>query len=632
MWGRFEGKKKRGRFAVAVLFLSVVTVELFSQVLPESILSAIEQQAEIGGGDIEVLIDYYQQLLIRPLEINSATVEELERLALLSPFQIVSLLEYRKEYGKILSASELSLVDGFNSRIVKELVPFISFSNKLLFPDSRIDKFRHELNLKSEIPFSFYVRYRLEYRDILQVGITLENDMGERFRLQNGYYLTDFTSIHLQVKEREIFKRGGIKLKNLVIGDYSARFGQGLSLWNTFSLSIPSSPSSIVKRGSGLLPYRSTGEFNFLRGIGATFSIDKKWELSLLLSRNQRDAKVNGNYFFSLPETGLHNTPSSLQTRRQLNENLLGGNINYSWDRCRIGVTTVIYKFDKMDARRVSEYNKFQRFEGLWGNFSFDGLMVFRGCRLFWEVASDAGASFAGLAGAIIPFSNNMEGSFLYRKYSKSYIALHSSAYISGNSNSNEEGLLLSLSWKPGYRGVLFLYSDIVYHPWWRYRINSSSTEIKTKVQFDYSLGDLHTLSAVIKYSWRNYNSPHRGGFRVGYRVETASGVMGALRIEFTSKWDKSLSIGSLFFGEIGYKAPSKSWEGVLRATYYNIDDWENRIYCYERDLPHSFPFHSFYKKGVEFYIFFHAKIYKKLNLYLKVAAERFRVQLNLQL
>ncbi len=632
MWGRFEGEKKRGRVVLAVLIISMVTVELFSQVLPESILAAIEQQTEIGGGDMEGLLDYYQQLLIRPLEINSATLEELERLSILSPFQIVSLLEYRKEYGKIVSAAELSLVDGFNSLIVKELSPFISFSDKLNSGDDSGRRFRQELNLKSGRPFSLYARYRLEYRDKLQMGITMENDVEEKFSLRKDYILTDFTSVHLQIKEVALLKRGDLKLKNLVVGDYSARFGQGLSLWNAFSLSMPSSPSSILKRGSGLFPYRSTDEFSFLRGVGATFSLSKKWDFSLILSKNKKDAKVNGLYFYSLPETGLHNTPSSLDSRKKLNENLLGGNISFSWDRARIGVTAVIYQFDKIDARRVSEYNKFQRFDGLWGNFSFDGLLVLHGCRLFWEAASDAGGAFAGLAGAIIPFSNNLEGSLLYRNYSKSYIALHSSAYSSTNSNSNENGLLLSLSWKPNYRGTLFLYSDIVHHPWWRYRINSSSTEIKTKVQFDYSLGDLHTLSSVIKYSWRNYNSPHRGGFRVGYRVETTSGFKGGVRMELTYKWDKSLPIGSLLFGEIGYKAPSKSWEGVFRATYYNIDDWENRIYCYERDVPHSFPFQSFYKKGVEFYIFFHAKIYKKLNLYLKVAPERFRVQLNLQL
>ncbi|NCB97801.1 MAG: hypothetical protein EOM36_05540, partial [Bacteroidia bacterium] len=59
------------------------------QEIPERIIELITEAAEEGGdipdeGRMEELLEYYRQMLVTPLNINTAEREELERLELLS--------------------------------------------------------------------------------------------------------------------------------------------------------------------------------------------------------------------------------------------------------------------------------------------------------------------------------------------------------------------------------------------------------------------------------------------------------------------------------------------------------------------------------------------------------------------
>ncbi len=74
--------------------------------LVEDLIENIAREAE---GEIDFtaffqdLINYYEQ----PLNLNTATIEELERLHLLNDFQILSLLDYIEKNGELLSINEL---------------------------------------------------------------------------------------------------------------------------------------------------------------------------------------------------------------------------------------------------------------------------------------------------------------------------------------------------------------------------------------------------------------------------------------------------------------------------------------------------------------------------------------------
>jgi hypothetical protein len=88
---------------------------------------AVEAMDGASEDDISNALEYFEQLLSKPLNINKAKKEDLEKLFILNDFQIASLLEYRDKSGYILSGAEMALINGFNDQLVNLLRAFIVF-------------------------------------------------------------------------------------------------------------------------------------------------------------------------------------------------------------------------------------------------------------------------------------------------------------------------------------------------------------------------------------------------------------------------------------------------------------------------------------------------------------------------
>ena len=256
--------------------------------------------------DTEEILDHFASLAANPVNINRATRYDLEKLFVLTPFQIEVLLDYRSRGGALLSLSELSLLNGFNERLAEFLRPFIIFGPSGGGFDRENAKFRSDFYLRSftklkeyafekkdELgpPVALLLKYRCSYGDKFRLNITAENDMGEEL-FASMKRPVDFFSIALSCDNVALGgkRRSGFlnnyTLNTFVLGDYSARFGQGLVLWNSFSFGSPSNPSALCRRGAAVLPYTSAGESRFYRGAALSVS-GRKIDFALLFSHKK---------------------------------------------------------------------------------------------------------------------------------------------------------------------------------------------------------------------------------------------------------------------------------------------------------------------------------------------------------
>lgn len=197
---------KSGAALLGAAFLLLSGSPLEAQELPGGIVRLIETQCEDGGGDPEALAEYFMELIRRPLDLSTADREALEAFPLLTPFMVVSLLEYRREFGPVASAGELALVDGFDAAAVEEILPFVTFGAgtgagglpeegrmPLRFSGRLTLRTRYLLEREGEeadgLPVPLYARYRMELGEHFSAGATLESDRGERD-------FPDFYSVH----------------------------------------------------------------------------------------------------------------------------------------------------------------------------------------------------------------------------------------------------------------------------------------------------------------------------------------------------------------------------------------------------------------------------------------------------
>lgn len=559
-WKEGKNRVKVAILPIATFFMVLTTFRAVAQMLPEWATKIIEAEAS-RGGDVEELVTYCQWLMEHPLNLNRASEEELTRFPLLSSFQVLSILEYREEYGDILSVGELALIDGFNVEKVEHLLPFITLGDRVDIHRRVAPKSGSKVVLRGQkkynkgTPFGYYGRYTYNYSDKLQVGATLANRDG------TGYFRVGGLDL-----------RGRWKLKSGVIGDFSARFGQGLLLWNSFSLSGWGAPSSVIKRGDGFYPVTSSSSEGVLRGIGFNVEYSDHYEFSLFYSETK------------------------LQT--------MGGRFTYKMGNFRSSIQSMV-SIDKKGNRG--------------GAITVDGVYSYRRCRFFGEGGFDYDLNGAALLGVVAPINSKLEVGTILRWYSPDYNSPYAGAYSSLSKCKNQLGLLVNLEWVCSKYLTIGWRGDIPFYPRPRHGVKVPSWEVESQLDGEISLRRIHTISLRWKFRYYSHTDQMKNGVRVGYVIKSKMGIYGGIKGEIVWRDIPFTPPGVAGYIEGGYLPPNKRWEVAMRITLYRVDNWEDRIYFYERDLPNYFSVPALYRRGVGGYIYMKYTPISQIGVHLKV-------------
>ena len=191
---------------------------------------------ELQGGGLE----RYEELAEHPLDLNLTGRAKLLSTGLFSQYQAASLIDYRSRSGDILSFSELGLIDGFSPEFAEALRPFVRLLSRDAPGTREHRSFRHSLtaggSLRSGGGRTARIKYSVEY--------------GERAEF-NWSSRTTYSEPELVPGTFSAAWYGKRLLGKVVLGHFSARFGQGLAVWSGFSMSGYSSSASFRRNASG---------------------------------------------------------------------------------------------------------------------------------------------------------------------------------------------------------------------------------------------------------------------------------------------------------------------------------------------------------------------------------------------
>ncbi len=582
---------------------------------------------------IEAVMEYYEGLFQRPININRAGRRELERLYLLSGYQIESIVDYRKRSGNILTPAELQSLNGFDKETVELLLPVISFEGSM---DSQywegsdgnggewpfanfLSKWRSTLQVELSrgigydemfapiteemlenspesrylgSPYHFRLKYGAGFGRKVSAGFTLESDEGE-YLFAKGYPIVDFASFHITLKEIGVLRR-------LVVGDYSVRYGQGLTLWNSFSFGLSPEPQSIFRRGESVRPHTSSAEYGFFRGVATSLSLEN-FEFSGMVSYKGVDANVKGGRYSAIYKTGLHNTRGTIAKKGTMDELVCGVSLSYLGELFNIGLAWGMYGYNKKNGRRVSDYNRYQIYDGLWGNIGVNFYTILRKARIFGEVASDYGGEMAAIAGVILPTLGRWEWSILLRAYSRGYISPHAGAYTTLSTISNQYGVTVKGSYRPNYRSALYVGAQYSCYPWKRYYADDSSFKIELTGKYEYKgLGSSRYLSIVTSYD--SYLQKNNILFKLAFNFRLSP----SLSLSYGGSLKGVAWVSDKRYGAVGFQntisCNMELWSGRIGCssgvTYFNVPDWNCRLYQYEKELPGRYNNRLLYGEG----------------------------------
>lgn len=635
--------------------------------------SSMESVGEEYENDLELSIKVYfinraNFAASRQLSINKVSAEELRSLLFLTEYQIGNLIEYREKSGLILSAHELSSVNGFNDYIACFCAVLFSFPNEeadlyniVYTAAGNVGVYGRsgETGLETQLRYSPQKYMRLRQKAVyslksganISAGIFCENDAGEGGRYFWKLWSGDAKEMAVSMAHREAtgmlnrkipmadfisfnIAADNICVKNfklkLIAGDFRAGFGYGLLMRQGLNFTNYMQPISFASNCNSVMPYNGSDENDYFRGIAlSAFASKQNISVFLFYSNKMVDARIKDGGYSSLLKDGKHNTPSLFETRKSLGERVYGANINKEWSRARVGATAVISSLDLPYCGRVNYYNGYRRYNGSLCNVGINWLYSFGVAMIFGEVAYcanmgkvkessefDTAASerIAAIVGTYLRIGDNLEFTVGVRHYGVSYIAPYSGPYSTLGETYNQRGAFISL-FKPVFGSLkLGLFADYTAYPFPRYRLPYRTNSFKV-------MAGLESYAQSIGFSWNLRGVASSTPFKTKLYLK-GSGRYNFGDLSLTGRGVVGLKYGAAQLSA-DYLSTGKKIRVSAGGTYYNVSDWENRIYMYEATIPGTYGGRLLYKRGFAGYLYLMAKPSKWCKLYFKYSAPK---------
>lgn len=627
---------------------------LFSQ---EQVSSNMEQELEniAAAEDAETTDDnWWQQveyLKKNPINLNLAGELELKELQLLTPLQIENFITYRTLLGKLISLYELQAVPGWDLSIIQKLLPYISVSNAVSVKEDffkRLSNGNHffmarfsavpekakgyrindtALSSYAGDPLRMMFRYKYQYKNLLQYGITTAKDAGEMFTAKKGF---DFYSLHFFLRNTGIFK-------SIALGDYTVNMGQGLIQWQGLAFGKGGEITAGKRQSAILKPYNSTGSYLFHRG--GAFTVEKKWlQATAFASFRNQDAalsSVNDDYVATAIHTsGYHRTASEIADKGALKQLAYGTNITGKYKKMQIGFNMVQYQFDKSIQKENKPYNLYALSGKNWSNYSMEYGFTIKNMHFFGETAVDKKNNAATINGVIISADTKANLSVIYRNISKSYQSLYGNAFTVNTAPVNEQGLFAAVSLKPDNIWKIDVYADLYRFPWLKYRVDAPSqgkdyfiqltykpsklTDINTRYRSQYkpinNNADNNPVNEVIPFSNRSWRT------QINYQVSKVFSIRQRVELLWFNNERADPEKGFLSFFDVFCKPLFKPFNTNIRIQYFESNSYNSRLYAFENDVLYYYSVPAFYDKGWRYYMNIRWNINSILSVWVKWA------------
>ncbi len=631
---------------------------------PNLIEDIIEQTEEESEFDYNTQFEQLSFYVENPLNINQATENQLNDLGLLSALQVQSILQYRQEIGKLIAIYELQAIPNLDLATIQKIRPYVMVSQTLddfnVSLKDQLTKGTHQLIARTQqvleskvgyqlndfqtIPYQgspqqFYLRYRYNYGTNLSYGITMEKDAGEDFFTGSNPLGFDYYSGHFYLKNINS------TIKAITIGDFEARFGQGLIAWSGFGFGKGAFVTNIKRIGRSLQAYSSVNEVNFLRGIGTTLALGKNVEATIFSSIRQRDANITALdtsdidpdilEISSLQTTGLHRTINEIEDENAIQQWTSGVQVKYISRKGHFAINSIYHQLNAELQVSAQLYNQY-RFQGNnLLNMSFDYNYSFRNFHFFGETALSDNNALATTNGVLIGLDKSVDLALLYRNFEKDFHTLLTNSFSEASGTTNEEGMYLGVSIHPNRRWNLSIYYDAWRYPWLRFGVDAPSVGHEYLIQLEHKPNKKTQLYARLRQEVKQVNAVDndipmdflvnriRTQGRLHFSTQLTDGLTLRSRAEISQfkRGNEPQKNGFLLYQDLIYK--KGNWQFSTRYALFDTDDFDTRIYAYENDIRFAFSVPAYYYKGNRFYLNIKYKLPKNITLETRFAQTR---------
>ena len=634
---------------IALLLALFITVDVkaqstfISRPIEEVIEMITSRAGELDNGlfiSVEDLVDRYHN----PINLNRVTEQELTELFILSPNQILGILDYLKKEGSFQTIYELQLIKELDRETLEFLVPFVFIGN----PNSK-NKLNKNIfkNLKQDIIVrfdfpgtikktdkekflgpSFYssIRYSAQIKDRVFIGLIAEKDKGEPLFGPHNKYGYDYYSYYI------LLEKWG-RLESFIIGKYRLNLGLGLTSGVRSFGGNSSIINTFFSQQKEILKHSSMDELNYLNGLAFRYRINP-FKVLLFGSIKSLDATIKEGEISSFITTGLHQNSKDFEKKNTVKSYLLGGRIMTEKSGIKIGFNYLIYGFNKPINNGDLPYKKHDIRGSSFYNLSVDYSLNYRRFLLRGESAlSKKGAAFLHQ----LYYSINSEHEFLlmHRFYDINYWSFYGKSFGSQSKIRNENGWFLAYQTTALWKFKVNISANLSSFPGWKYRVSKPSKSIELSMNSIYTLNRDQTLGLSYMFFKKerdqSYSKPkitelissHRLG--ASYEWRGLHWLQNKIHLHYNLFKDRKGYRGYHITDRVSFLLFKEKFKLDVQLSYFDSNSYDSRVYIYEKGLLYSFSNYSYNDKGLRGSVNLNFKPIKRITLMFKAGMSSFK-------
>ncbi len=515
---------------------------LMIMLIDDAIIFEIE-----GRNDLEMIAHEIEMLRIAPIDINSADLDKLVRIPYLSVSDCLEIIAFRNHHGEFSNIKQLLDVPGIDHILFERIAPYVSVKEK------KMVFIRHHSRLRWQrlFPAIKYSDHCYAKHDFLanpyRIFFISEKDHDERS-------FVDYYGAGVLVEDRT---------RRFAIGRFDLDLGKGLILSQSGSI-LYGRELNLQVRERGVIPYTSAVENGGF--FGAALHDSLLVNFTIFYSNQKIDARIDSSGYARSFFEGDHVDSLSRSYKDRLKEEIIGYDVNYHYDPCRIANRTYWCQYDPPFVSDDS-------LRGFYGNgfwiSSFDFDYYGRAYMIFGEIARVHQNRIGGIFGLVNRFEI-FDFSAAVQYFPRGFFSPK------------------GIESKNGYLGGTFEISS-------RNKVCNFNSDLKFEknaesdsmlYRFDLALErKLSFIIARLQMNWRYASHFDRAGSAIFIRIKPSSCFFLDLRLE-----DKYVfEVDSVFRGLAGcIEMGMENKSGRLRLRYgiFDTDNFQSRLNIYEIDLP----------------------------------------------
>ncbi|MCQ2252116.1 MAG: helix-hairpin-helix domain-containing protein [Bacteroidales bacterium] len=611
-------------------------------IIREILTNAAETENEDDMQIAQITSEYLENISNCKASINTSNTSELQGIPFVTEKHIDLIRNYRQNNSDILSMGELKSIKGISPQTAEMMGYFCNMDQTN--PNARYTAaemlkggihtvtttlktvLEKEAGYKSgdnQAPeyegnsMGWCVKYRYNFKKRLAWGITTEKDPGESMAFGKKKYGFDFNSIFLKIENEG-------KVERLILGDYTAKFGQGLVLGGGFSLGKFVANANFANTENLITEYGSCNEIQFYRGTAATFRFGKT-AVTTFASKNLTDGNIYADSFSGIRTDGYHRTEKELSRKDNLLESNYGIMATSIFGPLKLGFCTHYYNFSKTfvpkDQLRNITLDQTKDGIELSGSYRLEGSKI---C-LYGESAMDRNQNMATIN--ILDFipCNNLKFSLLQRHYSKRYQAFKAYSFGQNSKVNNESGFYGGITTTPAKWIAIDGWVDIYRFPWATSSSKEPSNGQEYLAQARFFVLKNYNIQLRIKKKISSISSASNDNKESGYmKISNNYSPTQDIRLNTTAQWSQYQNIAGSEKGYLVYQNISYSprHNKIMLAARYALFSapYNARIYSYENDVAYFFSAPGYYNRGQRYYLVLGTQMIKKVNIQCRIS------------